>query len=158
MISYNIYTDGSCRKNGVGGYGYVVLDEKDNICDMFSEQVENTTNNQMELKAILSALKYCAENHLAINSYNIYTDSAYSLGCVTDWFKTWRLNGWKTAKGTPVANRELIEEILKLLETYPFCHIQKTDGHSNIYGNELADALATGDQKKFNRIITDFNQ
>lgn len=144
-----IYTDGSTRIknqkgfNNIGGYGYVVFKD-DTIIDAFGKQVENTTNNRMELTAIIEAMKkYGSTGYDVWDCPTIYTDSQYALNCLTVWGPVWKLNNWIKQDNKTPENLDLVQEGLELLDKYYFS-IVKCDGHSGIEGNELADKLATG--------------
>ncbi len=149
MENLIIYTDGSTRiqnkkgVNNIGGYGYVVYQD-DKIIDAFGKQVENTTNNRMELTAIVEVLKrYGSTGYDVWDCPTIYTDSQYALMCLTVWGPTWKQNDWLKQDNKIPENLDLIQEGVELLEKYFFC-ILKCDGHAGIEGNELADDLATG--------------
>lgn len=151
-----IYTDGSVRNNGyknsVGGYGFVVVCD-DNI--LYAEAVNNTlntTNNEQELTAINQAAEFAGDLFLYDNEITIYTDSEYSLNCVTKWYKGWRKNGWVKNDGSPIKNLNLIQNIVDCIETYNDSddlrlYIEKVPAHSGVEYNELADKLATGQIK-----------
>ena len=143
------YTDGSSKGNpGSGGYGVVEYDIKSNtIFYTYSEYFKNVTNNQMELKAILHVIKLAAADKE--NSYLVYSDSAYAVNSINTWMYGWARNGWINSKKKPVENLDLIQEIYSYLE-FPMENfdLRKINGHSGHLGNELADALATGNMKK----------
>ena len=143
------YTDGACSGNpGPGGYGVVEYDIKSNtIFYTYSEYFKNVTNNQMELKAILHVIKLAAADKE--NSYLVYSDSAYAVNSINTWMYEWARNGWINSKKKPVENLDLIQEIYSYLE-FPMKNfdLRKINGHSGHLGNELADALATGNIKK----------
>lgn len=143
------YTDGACSGNpGPGGYGVVEYDIKSNtIFYTYSEYFKNVTNNQMELKAILHVIKLAAADKE--NSYLVYSDSAYAVNSINTWMYGWARNGWVNSKKKPVENLDLIQEIYSYLE-FPMENfdLRKINGHSGHLGNELADALATGNMKK----------
>lgn len=150
-----IYCDGGCRPTnpGPGGYGIVVFNEKDEIEDYVIYTNLSTTNNKMELMALLNAVEIASKTKEEVI---IYTDSAYARNCVLTWSFNWSANGWLTSKKQPVLNRELIEKICDLyygdfLNTR--VKIEKVAGHSGIVGNELVDALSKNDLDKFNNII-----
>lgn len=147
-----IYTDGSCKGNpGPGGFAVIIL--KDNIIDYsFTEQSEYTTNNQMELKAIIHALKYIKKQYKTEQCV-IYSDSTYCVNICNDWIYEWASKNWKNSKNEEIKNIELIQELYKLLKVeFPNFSIEKCHGHANIIGNELADAAATQNAKKFFKI------
>jgi len=140
---YIVYTDGSAiNTEGVGGFGYIILLEsatpnrKLDIWKEFSSGVvEDTTNNRMELTAIIEALKSL------ISIYNvdieIRTDSAYCIGCFSSWYKAWLENDFKNHT---VLNEDLIREGIYLLGSN--VKFIKVDGHSTDYLNEYVDLLA----------------
>ena len=143
------YTDGSSKGNpGPGGYGVVEYDIQSNIIFyIYSEYFKNVTNNQMELKAILHVIKLAAADKE--NSYLVYSDSAYAVNSINTWMYGWARNGWINSKKKSVENLDIIQEIYSYLE-FPMENfdLRKIDGHSGHLGNELADALATGNMKK----------
>ena len=143
------YTDGSSKGNpGPGGYGVVEYDIQSNrIFYIYSEYFKNVTNNQMELKAILHVIKLAAADKE--NFYLVYSDSAYAVNSINTWMNGWARNGWVNSKKKSVENLDLIQEIYSYLE-FPMENfdLRKIDGHSGHLGNELADALATGNMKK----------
>ena len=147
MRNLVIYTDGSTRiknkkgANNIGGYGYVVYDGEQ-LIDAFGEQVENTTNNRMELTALNEAIqKYGTKDPW--EAPIIYTDSQYALMCLTVWGKSWERNGWLRSNNKEPENLDLVQRGIYLLEFFNAV-LKKCDGHSGIIGNELADQLATG--------------
>ena len=141
-----IYTDGSAHPNpGPGGFGIVVFDDKDNYLKSLSEQVQYTTNNEMELKAILFALKIfgAQANQDFIQPPTVYTDSAYAYNIYTNWMYNWAKNDWLKADGKKPENLEIIKDYFNESKN-KIIDLRKIAGHSNILGNELADKLATG--------------
>lgn len=141
-----IYVDGSCIKNNKGGFG-VVVTENNNILTTYSERFEDTTNNQMELKAILWAMHYIIDNNIT-DKVIIYSDSQYAISSFKDWAPTWECNGWLRARGEPVLNLELVKEGYKLLGDYGNIILKKVKGHSGVEFNELADRIATNIEEK----------
>ena len=147
-----IFTDGSCFKNGMkgckGGYGVFF---GDNDSRNMSQKIETkkVTNNVAELAAIYECVKI-----LDNQKYTIVSDSMYSINCVTKWYKNWKKSNWKTAKGTDVANKELVVGITEELEkkNITFIHVnshqkepENKDSNEYFmwYGNHMADVLAT---------------
>ena len=107
MIS--IYTDGSCLGNpGNGGWAFLIVGEK-NICYRTGFEL-NTTNNQMELVAVIKALEFLKE----FRDISINTDSNYVKQGITTWIINWKKNNWKTSKKQPVKNKELWERLDEL--------------------------------------------
>ena len=105
-----IYTDGSCV-NKIGGFGYVYIYRDQLVGQSKGKVGDDTTNQVAELYAILKSLEDCPFNNI-----DLYTDSKYSIGCCTIWYKRWLTDGWRNSKGEPVANKELIQEILEVLK------------------------------------------
>ena len=141
-----IYTDGSAHPNpGPGGFGIVVFDDDHNYLKSLSEQVPHTTNNEMELKAILFALKIfgAQANQDFIQPPTVYTDSAYAYNIYTNWMYNWAKNDWLKADGKKPENLEIIKDYFNESKNKTI-DLRKIAGHSNILGNELADKLATG--------------
>ena len=131
-----IYSDGACKGNpGIGGWGAVLIykDHKKEICGC----VENTTNNIMELMAVIKSLESLKEACHVI----ITTDSTYVKSGITDWIDNWKKNGWKTSNKKPVKNRRLWESLDSLCSKH-FIEWKWVKGHSGNEGNELADQLA----------------
>ena len=148
-----IYTDGSSKGNpGPGGFGVVAL--KDNtIKYSYREQNENTTNNREELKAILHAF-YLSQTKFKETDCIICTDSSYCYNICNDWIFSWAKNNWKNSKKKTVENLDLIQQLYNYLNIDFFnCQVIKVNGHQGDIGNELADALATLNNKKYEKII-----
>lgn len=136
MDKIEIFTDGACKGNpGPGGWGaLLVADGKQK--ELFGGE-PNTTNNRMEMTAIIEALS-------ALNrpcNVVLHTDSQYVLKGITEWIEGWKARGWKTAAKAPVKNVDLW---LALDAEQARHHIEWrwVRGHSGHIGNERADALA----------------
>ena len=115
MKIVNIYTDGACAGNqneeNVGGWG-CVLEYAGREKELCGGEI-NTTNNRMELTALVQALSALKETGLDLR---IYSDSSYLVNCFRSrWYESWQRNGWRTSKKAPVENRELWEQLLGLL-------------------------------------------
>lgn len=149
----HIWTDGSSRGNpGPGGYGVVILHNNE-LLYKYSAQEKKITNNQAEMKAVLHAFQL-AESTFPRESCIIHSDSAYVVNMCNNWIFTWAKNNWINSKNKQVENIELVKSLYKYLSKDFFnCQVVKTAGHSNIVENELADALATNNTIKFNKII-----
>lgn len=147
-MKIKVYTDGSCRGNGGinarGGWGFVIFDEEGNFLKEGSGASFNTTNNKMEMTAVIEAINWIEENlEKDTNFYEIYTDSAYIHNCMTQrWYINWRNNNWKNSKKEPVKNRELWEQIIPYFTKINFT-FRKVKGHAGIPENEYVDKLAT---------------
>jgi len=132
----HIFTDGSCHpKNRAGGWGAVLL--FNSVTKELSGHKRATTNNEMELMAIYKALCALKPTQKPIT---VYSDSQYSINAVAIWYKGWARNGWRTQQGQPVKNKELIQEIVKIVP--PQAVFQWVKGHVGIVHNERADFLA----------------
>lgn len=131
-----LYTDGS-SKDGIGGWAFVRADNEFHI----SGKIANSTNNIAELTAILEALRYARS--VASTSVSIFSDSQYCIKALTVWHKKWQRNGWITYDGEPVANRQIIMEILSLIKAskmrVKFVWVR---GHDGERLNSVADSLA----------------
>lgn len=155
------YTDGACKGNpGPGGFGVIELvsitkdayEEYVNVAFKYSEQCEDTTNNREELKAIITVFELAAADEN--NEYIIYSDSAYAVNIINSWIHNWARNNWINSKGNIVENLDLIKTLYKYINTNFFnCQVKKINGHAGILGNELADALATNNLSKFEKIL-----
>jgi len=131
-----IYTDGACRGNpGPGGWG-VLLSYKGREREL-SGAVGETTNNRMELQAVIEALR--ALNRRA--QARIYTDSQYVRLGITEWLAGWKARGWRTANRRPVKNQDLWEQLDALASGHEL-EWHWVQGHSGVPGNERCDQLA----------------
>ena len=130
-----IYTDGACSGNpGRGGWAAIII-KGDNI-EKISGRSENTTNNRMELIAVISALKFTKDQNL-----EIYTDSKYTKDGIEKWIVNWKKNGWKTANKQDVKNKDLWIE-LDILAQQKKIKWNWVKGHSENKYNNMADELA----------------
>ena len=137
MKQVTIYTDGACSYNpGPGGWGAILIYKRTE--KIISGGEAETTNNRMELLAVikaLSALKYACE-------VTLYSDSAYVVNAVqNEWLYAWFHNGWKTADKKPVKNKELWEELLSLLSKHRVKFV-KVKGHADNAYNNRCDEIA----------------
>ncbi|MEL6363784.1 MAG: ribonuclease HI [Pseudomonadota bacterium] len=130
------YTDGACSGNpGPGGWGVVLL--KGTAREELKGGERATTNNRMELMAAIKALETADKGA----SMTIYTDSQYVKNGVTQWIKSWKKNGWKTASRKPVKNQDLWVVLDELANARPV-EWRWVKGHSGDPENDRADALA----------------
>ena len=137
-----IYTDGSCKGNpGSGSWGAIVVEDGVVIEAIQSEIVPDTTNNRMEMAAILWAKN--AYGSFFINVPIVYTDSSYALNSFTNWIKGWKNNGWKKSDGSPLENLDLIKMYDRFEQLGMMIDLRKISGHTGHQWNELADQLAT---------------
>jgi ribonuclease HI len=130
-----VYTDGSCLGNpGPGGWAVLGPDFK------LSGGQDNTTNNIMEMTAVVMALEECIERK--IGSVTIFTDSNYVKNGITSWIKKWKLNGWKTSTGTAVKNKDLWVKIDQLSQEISNVEWKWVRAHNGQPQNELVDTMA----------------
>jgi len=138
-----IYTDGSSLGNpGPGGWGAVFVQGEKIIKELGGFEKE-TTNNRMELKAVIETVKYITKNYPK-GKITIFADSSYVLTGITSWIFNWEKNGWRTANKKPVLNQDLWKELIELIRNYDNkINWQKVKGHSGHVYNERADEIAT---------------
>ncbi len=133
-----IWTDGSCLGNpGPGGWAFIATDGKNTAERNGGEP--NTTNNRMELMAVISALT-AARKHPEVE---IHTDSQYVKNGMQTWIKNWKARGWKTADKKPVKNQDLWMKLDELASTVKI-HWIWVRGHDGEEFNERCDELARG--------------
>ncbi|MBI1301474.1 MAG: ribonuclease HI [Alphaproteobacteria bacterium] len=136
MPKIEIYTDGACSGNpGPGGWG-VLLKSGGHIKELFGGE-EETTNNRMEMQAVIEALKALKKP----SEVKLYTDSKYVLQGITEWLPGWKTKNWKTAAKKPVKNQDLWQEIDSLVQKH-IVEFVWVKGHDGNPGNERADELA----------------
>jgi ribonuclease HI len=147
-----VFTDGSSRGNpGQGGWGAVVI-AHEKVTELGGRE-DMTTNNRMEMTAVLEALQYIEKKKYDGN-IQIHTDSAYVLQGATLWMYGWARNGWKTKTGDDVLNQDIWKDISAVLFRLKQTHeveFVKVSGHSGHIGNERVDAIATAcaDKERF---------
>lgn len=133
-----IYTDGACSGNpGPGGWGAVLV--YSTVEKEISGHAADTTNNRMEMTAVIEALKLLKTSC----KVDIYTDSSYVQKGMSEWLEGWKAKGWKTADKKPVKNADLwqVLEEQALRHDVRWHWVRGHDGHEY---NERADKLATG--------------
>ena len=116
----NIYTDGACSGNqfdsNAGGWG-AILEYGDRSKELFGGEL-NTTNNRMELTALIEGLSALTKKDYDIQ---VFSDSSYLINCLRKrWYEKWRVNGWQTSDRKPVVNRDLWEKLFTFLPDYEF--------------------------------------
>lgn len=144
LIPVEIYTDGACSGNpGIGGYAAILIaggHEKE-----ISGAVGNTTNNRMEITAVIEGLREL-KRPCAVK---LYSDSAYVINAFNQkWLVNWQRNGWKNAAGSPVSNKELWQELLDLAKQHQIEWI-KVKGHADNPYNNRCDELAVAAVKQY---------
>ena len=145
MEKVTIYTDGACSGNpGPGGWGAILMHNENK--KELSGGIKDTTNNIMEITAVLEALK-------ALKfpcEVDIYSDSPYVVNCFNQgWIYNWLKKGWKTASGENVKNKELWEELYNLTKVHNVT-FHKVKGHADNEYNNRCDELARNAIKSLN--------
>lgn len=137
MEKVSIYTDGACSGNpGPGGWGAILM-YKENKKEI-SGGKKDTTNNIMEITAVIEALKLIKFPC----EVKVYSDSAYVVNSFKQgWIYNWQMNGWKTSSKEPVKNKELWEELYNFTQIHKIEFI-KVKGHSDNVYNNRCDELA----------------
>ncbi|HYC35121.1 MAG TPA: ribonuclease HI [Usitatibacter sp.] len=132
----NIYTDGACKGNpGPGGWG-AILECGGTERELFGGE-RGTTNNRMELKAVIEALSALKRPSRVV----VHTDSQYVQKGITEWIRSWKARGWRTAAKEPVKNEDLWRQLDALAARHEI-EWRWVRGHAGHHGNERADALA----------------
>lgn len=150
-----IFTDGSCNNNlpmneRCGGYGvYFQNNEKLNISKKLKGK--HISSQAAELTAIVKGIEKCISTSI-VNKIIIYSDSMYSIKCVTEWSEKWKRNGWKKSNGEKIENKKLIKKLYFYNKNInlEFHHVRShkkepekdTEEHKLWYGNDMADKLA----------------
>lgn len=149
-MNIKVFTDGSCINNGninaKAGYGiYFPNNEIENISKPFV--IRPITNQRAELYAIYQALVNIVEN-IKFTNITIYTDSLYSIKCLTQWVKAWEKNNWKTTNNKPVKNLDIIKPINSILKEHgknvTLIHVRSHTGLDTFESkcNDYVDQLA----------------
>ncbi len=133
-----LFTDGSCDNNpGPGGWGLVWVEDDQVLEERFGE-APDTTNNRMELQALIEAYKLLPEDV----DVSVYSDSQLCVNTVNQWAAGWEKRGWRRKSG-PIANLELVKRLYALAGTHPNVVLQWIKAHDGSKWNEYADALAS---------------
>lgn len=140
MRSIDIYTDGGCHGNpGPGGWAFVVSEEAETVSHSGYER--STTNNRMELTAVIAALEHLRRSTKGDRvQVKIHTDSQYVKKGITEWIRRWMANGWQTSAKKDVKNRDLWERLLSLSRQFDI-EWRWVRGHHGIDLNEECDRL-----------------
>ena len=135
-VIINIYADGGCRGNpGPGGWG-VLLQTGDTEKELWGGE-PNTTNNRMELTAVIRALEALKRP----TTIHVHTDSQYVQKGISQWIHNWKRNGWRTADKKPVKNQDLWQALDAAAAIHKM-HWRWVKGHSGDPDNERVDQLA----------------
>ena len=139
-VLIHIYTDGGCSGNpGPGGWAYVIIGDSEILAENWGAE-KNTTNNRMELLAVISALKAQSLLSCRAEKVKVYTDSQYVQKGITEWIHTWKRNSWRTNDKKPVKNQDLWLELDALAAALPLVW-EWVKGHAGNEYNERCDAL-----------------
>ncbi len=138
MNDIDIYTDGACSGNpGPGGWGAVLM-SGNHVKEIRGGEPE-TTNQRMELQAVIEALSALKVSGRKVN---VYSDSAYVVNAFNQkWLDKWQRNGWVNSKKEPVANQDLWKRLLELTRSNEV-RVVKVKGHAGHVYNERCDELA----------------
>ncbi len=135
-----IFTDGSCDPNpGPGGWGWVWV-EKGEILAQGNGREQDTTNNRMELQALIKALQTLPGDR----DLEVYSDSQLCVNTINKWAQGWEKRGWKR-KGGPIKNLDLVQALYALTQEKPRIELRWIRAHDGARWNEYADALAALD-------------
>ncbi len=153
-MEIRIFTDGACSENpGPGGWGAVFY--KDTKQEIISGHEVETTNNRMELMAVVESLRKIIHDRDYLKdkvSYKIFCDSAYVVNSINSkWIEKWKLNGWRTTRGEEIKNKDLWIKLLKLIgkliEKDISVEVIKIKGHSDNAFNDHVDEIAKAEVK-----------
>ena len=144
IVDLEIYTDGSLRRVGkemtFGAWGFIVVQDGNKIYEASGSEY-GTTNQRMELEAIVQALQYIVTIRRPNERVAIYSDSAYAINCyLQEWYVKWQENGWVNSKKENVANRDQWQKIIPYFDNFWYT-FDKVPAHSGLYWNEKCDTL-----------------
>lgn len=149
-----IYTDGGChntgKRKGDGSYAFLITNSRGQYVDVICEYVEDTTNNRMEMLAVIEGIKYVMDKMPGLQELNIVSDSGYLVKGYTDpaYLEKWAINGWRTSNNKPVQNRDLWLRLSRLSWhiTLNFTHIRghnKDKRQHHAFWNDICDKACT---------------
>jgi ribonuclease HI len=160
ILHINIFTDGACSGNpGAGGWAALILiknhtnGNKDKVVVKGGEK--HTTNNRMELTAVIEALRFVYKNlfHNFICDVRVHSDSSYVVESVNNQsLLNWQNNGWKTTRGTDVINKDLWTKLAKLDDLLSVDFI-KVKGHADNKFNNYVDKVAVEECQKYKKVL-----
>ena len=148
IYDLEVYTDGSLRTLGqkmtFGAWGFIVVQDGKELYEA-SDCVYGTTNQKMELEAIVQALEYIQTIRRENERVVVYSDSAYAINCyLQEWYVKWTHNGWINSKNEPVANRAQWQKIIPFFDNFWYS-FKKVPGHAQVFWNEKCNDIV---QKK----------
>lgn len=137
-----IYSDGACSGNpGPGGWGAIVIENSQHVVELGAAD-PSTTNNRMEMTAIIETLKQLSPK---VTKCTICTDSTYVIRGSTQWLFGWKKRGWQNSEGKEISNKDLwleMDHVLYRLKTKTKLEWKYVPGHAGIVGNERCDQIA----------------
>lgn len=138
-MKYELWTDGALRSKVVGAWACVIVKDEKEI-ERHSGMDFQSTNNRMEMTGVIEGLK---RFNPATAEVEVVSDSAYVVNCfLQEWYVKWRKQSWRNSFGEDVKNKDLWEEMLRLVEAFEhpvkWRHVK---GHSGVKWNELADEI-----------------
>lgn len=146
IMPIQVWTDGACSGNPGKGGAAAIIRYTDNMIKELTFHEENSTNQRMEIKAVIIAFKEILKTPHNEENIEVYSDSAYVCNCINQrWYEKWFKNGWINSKKEPVANKDLwvpFFEMLTELEKNHKVSFIKVKGHSGNTWNEKVDRLA----------------
>ena len=146
--SIKVFTDGGCdAKKGLGAYAFVI-EYPDGVVARGVQPYVNTTNNRMEMMAVIKALEEIEIGRPIV----LTTDSEYVIKGTTMWARNWVRNGWRTREGKVVLNRDLWERLLALYQVHE-CTFEHVRGHTGHEQNEWCDSACTAAMQTANKLI-----
>lgn len=151
-MKVRIYTDGACSGNPGPG-GWAVVFNTHNDCETLSGHELETTNNRMELMAVVKACERVLSGKVRGTSFELFSDSAYVVNAINnDWLHRWQKNGWKTTRGEDIKNKDLWVRFSKVYarlgQKGVRVHITKIKGHAGNAFNEYVDQIAKDEVRK----------
>lgn len=153
IIPIELYTDGSCKKIGnitFGGWAFIAIDDGHEICSVAGHEYD-TTNQRMELLAIIKGIEYVKDIREPNQRVFIYSDSAYVINCyLQQWWMNWQANGWVNSQKKDVANKDLWLQLIPYFDNFWY-DFRKVKGHDNVYWNEECDRRAQFESEKVKR-------
>lgn len=142
-----LYTDGACSGNpGPGGWAWVLVVDKKVIAQDSGFEAK-TTNNRMELLAVISGLENLKKTNHTGCKISVHTDSIYVQQGISNWINNWKKNGWKTSAKKPVKNQDFWRELDNLQKNFSI-EWNWVKGHAENEFNNLCDELAVKAYKK----------
>lgn len=143
MQEITIFSDGSSLGNpGPGGWGAIIYIHKGGQVTELGGRDAKTTNNRMEMTAVIEALVFLDTQKFEESDIIVHTDSQYLINGITKWVHGWQANGWMTKTKVPVLNKDLWQKLMDVTADKEI-EWRYVEGHAGIAGNERVDGIAT---------------